>query len=150
MDGGGHERFLLTAFRFPLALIAAIGRALDGGFLAPDRTAQGANASPDRGCCPGVTPRMHPAHSGTKHRSGLPKIFESEGTVASPRAFSFRHSKGTPMNWNQIEEKWAAMARRVRSDLPDTIHGGPEDPAATPPGDLPDPPLPEIEEVTAV
>ena len=54
------------------------------------------------------------------------------------------------MNWNQIEAKWAAMARRVRSDLPDTIHGGPEDPAATPPGDLPDPPLPEIEEVTAV
>jgi hypothetical protein len=27
--------------------------------------------------------------------------------------------KGIAMNWDQIEVKWAAMARRVRSDLPD-------------------------------
>ena len=55
------------------------------------------------------------------------------------------------MDWNQIEAKWAAMARRVRSDLPDIIHGRPdEDPLTTPPGDLPDPLLSEAEEVSAV
>lgn len=28
---------------------------------------------------------------------------------------------GKPMNWDQIEVKWAAMARRVRSDLPQNV-----------------------------
>lgn len=49
------------------------------------------------------------------------------------------------MNWDQIEFKWAAMARRVRSDLPDMLQAGPDkDPPTTPPGDLPEPPLPEL------
>ncbi len=47
------------------------------------------------------------------------------------------------MNWNQIEAKWAAMARRVRSDLPELAKTGPQKPhaatpRATPPGDLPE------------
>lgn len=54
------------------------------------------------------------------------------------------------MNWDQIELNWAAMTRRVRSDLPDTLQLGPnEDPPSTPPGDLPEPPLPEGELVNA-
>ncbi|MGV8984727.1 MAG: hypothetical protein ACOH2H_00360 [Cypionkella sp.] len=52
------------------------------------------------------------------------------------------------MNWDHIEAKWAAMARRVRSDLPDKMRTGPEkDPPITPPGDLPEPPQPEAESV---
>ncbi len=45
------------------------------------------------------------------------------------------------MYWDEIEAKWAAMARRVRSDLPATSGkpGREEDPPRTPPGDLPNP-----------
>lgn len=50
------------------------------------------------------------------------------------------------MNWDEIELKWAAMTRRVRTDLP--VAGGPpgreQDPPLTPPGDLPEPPLPKV------
>ena len=54
------------------------------------------------------------------------------------------------MNWDQIEAKWAAMARRVRSDLPETTQTGPdEDVFATPQGELPEPSLPEVAEVDA-
>jgi hypothetical protein len=54
------------------------------------------------------------------------------------------------MNWDQIEFKWAAMTRRVRSDLPEVLQTGrDQDPPAPPPGDLPEPPLPEIARVTA-
>lgn len=54
------------------------------------------------------------------------------------------------MNWDQIEVKWAAMTRRVRSDLPKSMKTGPdEDPPRTPPGDLPEPPQPEAAEVNA-
>jgi hypothetical protein len=53
------------------------------------------------------------------------------------------------MNWDQIEFKWAAMARRVRSDLPYVPQIGPdEDPPTIPPGDLPEPPFPEVEAAT--
>ena len=49
------------------------------------------------------------------------------------------------MNWDQIQVKWAAMARRVRSDLPEMAQGGPNgDPPAPAPGDLPEPPLAEL------
>ncbi len=52
------------------------------------------------------------------------------------------------MNWDQIEVKWAAMARRVRSDLPDTMNvGQKEGPAVTRPVDLPEPPTPKAKEV---
>ena len=54
------------------------------------------------------------------------------------------------MNWDQIEAKWAAMARRVRSDLPDILGRPGQDQPSPPPGDLPDPPLPKVEEVNAV
>lgn len=54
------------------------------------------------------------------------------------------------MNWNQIEVKWAAMVCRVRSDLPGTTQAGPdEDPSASQPNDLPEPPLPEPAESDA-
>ena len=50
------------------------------------------------------------------------------------------------MNWDHIEQKWAAMARRVRSDLPPIrAGGGDEDPPVIPPGDLPAPPPPKAE-----
>ena len=69
------------------------------------------------------------------------------------------------MNWDQIEVKWAAMARRVRSDLPDA---GPDlepdqepemgselapepgfpvqdpQPNTPPPGDIPPTPQPDL------
>jgi hypothetical protein len=53
------------------------------------------------------------------------------------------------MKWDQIEVKWSTMARRMRSDLPRTSQvgselGPDEDPPLTPPGDLPEPPLPEV------
>ncbi len=49
------------------------------------------------------------------------------------------------MRWDEVEAKWTAMTRRVRSDLPmrDSQAGPEEDPPSTPPGDLPEPPLPE-------
>lgn len=57
------------------------------------------------------------------------------------------------MNWDQIEIKWAAMARRVRSDLPPSVQletvGPNKDPPLTPPGDLPEPPLPEVRTANA-
>ena len=54
------------------------------------------------------------------------------------------------MNWDQIETEWQAMTRRVRSDWPDMMQSGPdEDPPTQPPGDLPEPPLPENELVSA-
>ena len=66
------------------------------------------------------------------------------------RASSLRHLKGKPMNWDQIETEWQAMTRRVRSDWPDMMQSGPdEDPPTQPPGDLPEPPLPENELVSA-
>ncbi len=60
------------------------------------------------------------------------------------------YSKGKPMNWDQIEVKWAAMARRVRADLPEITEVASEEEApSTPSADVPEPPLPEIEEVKA-
>lgn len=54
------------------------------------------------------------------------------------------------MTWDKIETEWAAMARRVRSDLPGRADAGPEeDPPTIPPGDLPEPPLPEVAEGNA-
>ena len=54
------------------------------------------------------------------------------------------------MNWDQIEAKWAAMARRVRSDLPEMTQARPdEDVSATPQGEFPEPSLPEVAEVDA-
>ena len=51
------------------------------------------------------------------------------------------------MNWDQIEVKWAAMARRVRSDLAQPTPVGPdEDQRTSAPGDLLEPPLPESED----
>ena len=42
------------------------------------------------------------------------------------------------MTWDQIEVKWAEMARRVRADAPFGKASGPEeDPPTIPPGDLP-------------
>ncbi len=42
------------------------------------------------------------------------------------------------MTWDQIEVKWAEMARRVRADAPFRTASGPdEDPPTIPPGDLP-------------
>jgi hypothetical protein len=69
--------------------------------------------------------------------------------------------KGIAMNWDQIEVKWAAMARRVRSDLPDAgPDGGPDlEPEMEPepgfpvqdpqpntplPGDIPPTPQPDL------
>ena len=52
------------------------------------------------------------------------------------------------MNWDHIEVKWAAMARRVRADLPETAEVKPEkDAPTTPPAKLPEPKLPEVEQV---
>ncbi len=54
------------------------------------------------------------------------------------------------MNWDQIEVKWAAMARRVRSDLPETTKGGlVKSPPAIPAGELPDAPVKKAAEVNA-
>ena len=54
------------------------------------------------------------------------------------------------MNWDQIEVKWAAMARRVRADLPKTGEVElEEDAPTTPPANLPEPKLPEVDEVKA-
>ena len=39
------------------------------------------------------------------------------------------------MNWDHIEVKWAAMARRVRADLPETAAVKPEEGAPTIPPD---------------
>ena len=54
------------------------------------------------------------------------------------------------MNWDQIEVKWAAMARRVRSDLPQNARLGI---SQTPPlmksVDLAEPPAPEVSAATA-
>ena len=56
------------------------------------------------------------------------------------------------MNRDQIEIKWAAMARRVRSDLPRNVQQGPIGPSEgthlTPSGDLPEPP-PELRTANA-
>ena len=61
---------------------------------------------------------------------------------------SLRILKGKLMNWDQIEVKWAAMTRRVRSDLPRNVQqrsSGPDAvPLATPSGDLPELPKTEI------
>ncbi len=49
------------------------------------------------------------------------------------------------MTWDQIELKWNAMARRVGSDrLAAATQGPEEDPPTQPPGDLPEPTLPEM------
>ncbi len=54
------------------------------------------------------------------------------------------------MNWNEIEFKWAAMARRVRADLPELPQEGrDEDPRDPPTGDLPRPPPRQAEKVSA-
>jgi hypothetical protein len=57
------------------------------------------------------------------------------------------------MNWDQIEVKWAAMARRVRSDLPETTKGGlvksPSAIPAAPAIQSPDAPLKKSAEVNA-
>lgn len=56
------------------------------------------------------------------------------------------------MNWDQIEVKWAEMARRVRADAPfATVSGPDEDPPEIPPGDLPEPafPRPTLPEVVS-
>jgi hypothetical protein len=58
------------------------------------------------------------------------------------------------MNWDQIEVKWAAMARRVRSDLPETTKAGlVKSPsvraAAYPAGELPDVQAKKAAEVSA-
>lgn len=69
-----------------------------------------------------------------------------EETAAQLRAQTVHERKGKPMNWDQIEVKWAAMARRVRSDLPWESPTGPDEDLPTPqPGDLPGPPPPEAE-----
>jgi hypothetical protein len=55
------------------------------------------------------------------------------------------------MDWGQIEVKWAEMARRVRSDLPDSV---PDEPASGPtgptPGTAPDPTEPAPARAKAV
>lgn len=50
------------------------------------------------------------------------------------------------MSWDEIEAKWSAMARRVGSSQPQQRGkvGPEEDPPTIPPGDLPEPPLPEV------
>lgn len=53
------------------------------------------------------------------------------------------------MNWDQIEVKWGAMTRRVRSDLPRTLQAAPElcpiaGPSMTPPDDVPEPPQAQV------
>jgi len=54
------------------------------------------------------------------------------------------------MNWDQIEDKWAAMTRRVRSDLPDAIRIAPDAKRSIPlTGDRTDTKRPESEAVSA-
>ena len=54
------------------------------------------------------------------------------------------------MNWDQIQVKWAAMARRVRSDLPETSQVGPDEvPVSRPSGVLPVLPITEFDEMNA-
>lgn len=49
------------------------------------------------------------------------------------------------MNWNEIETKWAAMSRRVGFDQRQASGkpGREEDPPTTPPGDFPQPTIPD-------
>lgn len=54
------------------------------------------------------------------------------------------------MNWDQIEVKWAAMTRRVRSDLPQNARPGPNQAAPmTQSSDLPEPPPAEVNSVNS-
>jgi hypothetical protein len=63
---------------------------------------------------------------------------------------SARILKGKPMNWDQIEVKWAAMARRVRSDLPqNTRLAISQTTPLTKPTEVPEPTAMEVGTATA-
>ncbi len=54
------------------------------------------------------------------------------------------------MSWDQIEVKWAAMARRVRSDLPQNTRLGPSQvKPLTQPSELPEPQPAEVSAANA-
>ena len=62
-----------------------------------------------------------PAHHRVAPGLGSPAALSCHETRTPP--------KGKPMNWDQIEVKWAEMARRVRADAPFGKPDGPEYPS---------------------
>jgi len=67
----------------------------------------------------------------------------------APASHQF-YKQETAMNWDQIEVKWAAMARRVRSDLPQKARPAPnQTPPLTQPNNLPEPLPAEVSSVNA-